>query len=383
MQDHQDAGQEKVGPFLSATSLQPTIQALQSVADLRNSFAHSARIAMMPSREIEEALRKIQHPFEDLQMRSISIMSQHIESARRVVGIWQKDLLASRVDDLAGVHSSWIRSLSSRISDMVNMRAEVDSRLSEIARAAAFLSSVFGSVDIDRIQKAFLVPSPGTRSLGRTTNELVCAYGNFMVSLHSSSDLLRLPEFVVPGATQEITVTGYVLKALDLEEKDRESYAEVVDIAYRRVEEARCEELLARVHPDLLVPYRGAREALAGSSLDRTRHVLASLRELWNHVLHMLAPDTRVEKWSTDAKHYHEGKPTREGRILYICRGVCHDALADFVHKDTNGLVELIRFLNRVHELAPRLDRAQLKALVLKTETWLLYLLEIDGENAQ
>ena len=51
------------------------------------------------------------------------------------------------------------------------------------------------------------------------------------------------------------------------------------------------------VDPALIRPYLGAREALRARRADMVRHVLVSLRELWNHLLHRLAPDEKVLPW--------------------------------------------------------------------------------------
>jgi len=100
---------------------------------------------------------------------------------------------------------------------------------------------------------------------------------------------------------------------------------------------------------------------------------------LWNHLLRLLAPDERVLSWlSTDDKDLlHEGRPTRRTRVLYICRGLNFEPLSDFVVQDTHALVKLVEFLNRVHELDRELTDEQLRALLLRTDSWLLYILRI------
>lgn len=73
----------------------------------------------------------------------------------------------------------------------------------------------------------------------------------------------------------------------------------------------------------------------------------------------------------------HEGKPTRRARVLYVCRGLNNDALTDFLMHDTRALVKLIELFNRVHELETELTDEQLRAILLKTDSWLMYILQI------
>ena len=349
--------------------------------DLPGRMAELSRTATQPSKQFEEATRNMVQPLEQIRLQISPNVAQQLESAARAVEHWHRSLLAPWAETLQAAHQSWVSALNPLVGNIARFQAEIEKHLVEIARALDFSSTLLGRVDFERIQKALAVPPPTTRNLRRTVVESVSSYDNFVESIHFPSELLQLPEFILPGATQEIMTTGYVLTSLDLGLQDQEPYFELIEAECCRIEEIRCEELLARVHPDLVVPYRGARDALASDSVDRARHVLTSLRELWSHVLRRLAPDALISKWTTDSKHYHEGKPTRKARISYICRDLCHDAFANFMDADTGSLIALIEFLNHVHDIKPRLTSIQLKALVLRTETWLMYLLQIDGET--
>jgi hypothetical protein len=137
--------------------------------------------------------------------------------------------------------------------------------------------------------------------------------------------------------------------------------------------------LLRSLDPALATPYIGARDSLESSNPDRARHVLTSLRELWNHLLRRLAPDNAVLSWIPGNRQglLHEGNPTRRARVLYICRDLDHAPLSDFVDRDTSALVILVDLLNRVHQLESELSDAELRALLLRTDSWLLYILQI------
>ena len=77
----------------------------------------------------------------------------------------------------------------------------------------------------------------------------------------------------------------------------------------------------------------------------------------------------------------HEGKPTRHARVLFVCRELNNDPLTDFLMHDTRALVKLIELFNRVHELETQLSDEQLRAILLKTDSWLMYILQISVDN--
>lgn len=216
---------------------------------------------------------------------------------------------------------------------------------------------------------------------------MAASYGGLAESLREISDITRLPAFVLPGATREIYTTSFALETLrpwdDWDEDEAET--EIQLVAEAELETSGCIALLQQVDPELARPYIGARDALYGNNADRARHILSSLRELWNHLLRRLAPDDLVATWipgvSNQKDLLHEGKPTRRARVLYVCRELNNDPLTDFLIHDTRALVKLIELFNRVHELETELTDEQLRAILLKTDSWLMYILQISSGN--
>lgn len=126
----------------------------------------------------------------------------------------------------------------------------------------------------------------------------------------------------------------------------------------------------------------GAHESLRGDNPDRVRHVTVSLRELFNHVLHRLAPDEQVQEWARDRGLVDGGRPTRRARLLYICRSMECDALGTFLEQDAQSTLALINALNSgTHVVTSQLTRSQLNALVLRMESLLVFLLQIAYEE--
>ena len=130
---------------------------------------------------------------------------------------------------------------------------------------------------------------------------------------------------------------------------------------------------LSRLDPDLLNLLQGARAALNTVNPDRPRHVIVSLRELVTHVLHLLAPDVSIQNWNSDPDCYHNGRPTRRTRLLYINRNINSGPLSKSFGAHVTWALTLMDELNAgSHVISSRLTEQELQALVVETES-LLY----------
>ena len=291
----------------------------------------------------------------------------------------------SQMTDLAHIHSTWIQSLKSTQDQAAQLPIAVKSTLGSIADQIAVSERRFSAVD--GIRQSIALSELEIVRIQESVNDMKAIYGKMVESIRIYPDIAHLPRFVLPGATREVFVTGYAVNTLSAsDETDAEQDSPEIQIVAEIEEETSiCIPLLEDVDPDLARPYAGARDALRGENPDRARHILSSLRELWNHLLRRIAPDKEVLKWiSKDDKDLlHEEKPTRRARILYVCRGLNHDPLTEFVAHDTRALVTLVEFFNRVHQLEPKLSDQQLRALLLRTDSWLTYILQIRNESQQ
>ena len=142
------------------------------------------------------------------------------------------------------------------------------------------------------------------------------------------------------------------------------------------------EDWLHKLEPGLVKILRGAREALISSNADRARHVATSIRELFTHVLHRLAPDENIRAWTTDALYYNNGRPTRRARLLYINKEINLEPFSEFVDADVNAVLTLIDALQLgTHDIRSQLTDRQLRALVDRMESLLLFLFRLNTTN--
>ncbi len=282
--------------------------------------------------------------------------------------------------DAARAHTSWLKSFHPMQDQLAQLRAATQLSIGSVACRLTVTERAFAGLDLRAMTRLTSLAEP-SQVLRDSIAQMTARYASLAESIHSYPDFTRLPSFTVPGATRELFVTGYALETrfppVDQDEEAEACQAEMVIEVEQ--ETSVCVSLLQSLDPALARPYLGARQALDASNPDRVRHILVSLRELWNHVLHRLAPDSDVLAWiPLEAKDLlHEGRPTRRARALYICRDLNHPPLADFLDQDTKALVKLVEFFNRVHELDSPITEKQLCAILLRTESWLTYILQL------
>lgn len=125
--------------------------------------------------------------------------------------------------------------------------------------------------------------------------------------------------------------------------------------------------------------WRGAIKAYNSNNPDRIRHFSISIRELFTHILHKLAPDGVLKKWSNNQEYYDDkGKPTRKSRLLFICRNIDNDPFSKFVKRDVDSTIAFIDIFQKgTHDIDPIFSHSQLVAIRNKAESTLKFLLEL------
>jgi hypothetical protein len=207
----------------------------------------------------------------------------------------------------------------------------------------------------------------------------------------------ELASFVTTYAPLEYYHQIRLIESITIEEKEVESFdkdyideiisepvpsaneiLEKDEIVYKPVPSA--DEILENYDPRLCRLLQGARYSLASDNPDRVRHVTTSIRELFTHVLHTLAPDNEIRKWSTEDQYFHNNRPTRRARISYIYRNINSDPCKKFVKHDIETFLSLFDVFNGdTHSLEPRLAENQLEAIVWRVESLLIFLLQMPN----
>jgi hypothetical protein len=141
-------------------------------------------------------------------------------------------------------------------------------------------------------------------------------------------------------------------------------------------------EFLPKIDKGLYKMWQGAIQAFYSDNPDKVRHFSASIRELFTHITHYLAPDEEIKKWTQDSAYYFNKRPTRKARLMYICRNVSHEPLKDFVNKDVNSTIEFINIFQRgTHEIEANFSDDQLELMKNKAESIIKFILEINYKS--
>jgi len=282
-----------------------------------------------------------------------------------------------------------------RMAERVSRAPAVQSWRAESAAAAMTLQS-------SRALSAALMAQPKLAALERVRlGSLISADATFRRSTSAHLGMLTRSyrELVAAAATRpEPTAhlplgtvypsTEYfrhveMLGSVSVVADDENHPATIIDVSLNEAS-PRVDDVLRQFDISLYRLLAGARAALASRNPDRARHVTTSLRELLMHVLHALAPDQDVKAWAAEPGLVENGRPTRRGRLLYICREIGEGSLADFVQRDVSASLAFMDSLSAgTHVVQSSLTPTQLEAVVVRTESLLLYLLRMHGDGSQ
>lgn len=170
-----------------------------------------------------------------------------------------------------------------------------------------------------------------------------------------------VPDFVTDLPPRDLILKTTIVSAREADFEPAESTIDFDDPACGRTDVAL---MLVELDAGYVVMLDEALEVIFGTTLGRARHAAVSLRELSMHVLHRLAPDDEVRAWSQDPNYYHNGRPTRHARILYICRFVNYGPYARYLKKSIAASLAFFDALNGLHEVRPEISDFQLRLML-------------------
>ena len=284
----------------------------------------------------------------------------------------------SSLVELAKIHKSWTNHLLPTQRMLNDIQNSARLTLGTASYVTAIAERFKTQIDFTKLTKAFNIETGVACRLGTMIESAENSFSQLASSLSGVAELTTVPSIVIPSASREILTAEYAILKLcpDTEQAGEDDYSDVITDV--REETSGVGSLVRKVNPKLADAYQGARDAFRNKNADYARHVLSSLREMWNNLIWTLAPNEQIMSWIGDSGDYlHEGKPTRRARIDYICREFNHAPLSQFMLHDTKAFVEMIGFFNRVHQLDNGLTDSQLRALILRSDSWLMFILQI------
>ena len=281
-------------------------------------------------------------------------------------------------------HTSW-RSALTEVSAPAAQLADIAKlSLSQNSFQLVTLEPLINPMDFSFLSQQFKIQDSVVAGLRRSFANLTDTYRSLASSFKTVPQVVQLPMAVLPGATRGLSISAYAVETLRPWEpsQDDEFSSEISMIEEDDVEIADLPSLLEMIEPGLVNLYAGALDALNGTNPERQRHVLTSLRTLWDELFRVIAPDAELVDWihsqgSSSEEHMHEGRPTRRARLKYVLRNVNNGPLTDFVDAYIGMALQLHSVYNRVHITEPGLTDQQLRATVLNSEASLEYFIRV------
>ena len=222
-----------------------------------------------------------------------------------------------------------------------------------------------------------LAPEP-KKYLTTSFVELSNSYSTLLKSFESNPlSYTQISPTISRIAPLEYFSTANLIEAISVEE-DITPEEELLKNEIQYENEILLSSHLPRIDSGLYKMWKGAIEAYNSNNSDKIRHFSTSIRELFTHLLHILAPDDDVRKWSSDTTHYFERRPTRKARLLFICRNINNDSFNTFVKKDVDATMAFFEIFQKgTHAIDPVFSPNHLVTIKSKAENTLKFLLEI------
>lgn len=138
-------------------------------------------------------------------------------------------------------------------------------------------------------------------------------------------------------------------------------------------------ELLPQLDPALLTLYQGAIDSLYSKNPDKQRHLAVSLRGLFTHILHILSPDDKFNKWNTDPDNLKNGRPTRKGRLLYNYRDINFPPFNQLIKRDVEAALSFLDLFQKgTHKVKKPFSEQQSQAILIRMESILYFIIKIN-----
>jgi hypothetical protein len=219
---------------------------------------------------------------------------------------------------------------------------------------------------IGRTQSNFLALSSGYSEVLRSIN----LKPNW---IYDAPEVAKLPAL-------NYYATSKLLKIVSIEEEETQEVTSDDSLIAEESQDA-IDRYLPQLAPGLKDMWFGALEALSSDNRDKIRHFITSLRELYNHVLHILAPDCMVDAWDKERQYYFDGRPTRRGRFLYICRNIegSESEYSKLLKLEIDSTLSLITlFQGGTHAIKSNFKENELQFIRIKSENALRTFLQIE-----
>lgn len=270
-------------------------------------------------------------------------------------------------------------SINNLLNTDVLSQFSVQSIIAKMTELSVFAEESLVSFPWDNLGSKINITDPTKDLISSNFLEISQHYSSLLKSFEENPILFtEISPVLTKSAPIEYFTGANLLEAISVDE-EQIAEEEIIKNEILVENESSLTSYLPRLDTGLTKMWHGANAALSSSNPDKVRHFSASIRELFTHVIDILAPDEQIKKWSNDSSLFDKGKPTRKARLLFICRNISNDPMTKFVEKDASATVEFLGlFQEGTHAITASFSEHQLIALKARAESTLKFLLEID-----
>lgn len=294
--------------------------------------------------------------------------------------ILRSPLSASIISQLAQSEvGKAVTSINNLLNTDVLSQFSVQSSIAKMTELSVFAEKSLVSFPWDNLGSKINITEPTKDLISSNFLEISQHYSSLLKSFEEKPiSFAEISPTLTKSASVEYFTGANLLEAISVDEEQIVE-EEIIKNEILLENESSLALYLSRLDTGLIKMWHGANAALSSGNPDKVRHFCASIRELFTHVIHILAPDEQIKKWSNGSSLYDKGKPTRKARLLFIYRNISKHRFTKFVEKDVCATVEFLRlFQEGTHAITASFSEHQLIALKVRAESTLRFLLEID-----
>ncbi len=137
---------------------------------------------------------------------------------------WQQDIFSvtrhlhelsqQMADTFDKAHHSWLSELRNVTEQSTQLATIAKLTTSDISHHLATAKAFRDYVDFGALGEALSIQQSIMADVQRSMATFTTSYRHLAESLRSGADIVKIPTFVLPGATREVFATGYVLDVL-------------------------------------------------------------------------------------------------------------------------------------------------------------------------
>lgn len=300
------------------------------------------------------------------------------------------NVIAKSFAQLPSVSEIWqsqLQPVRSVLETVQYSNLALNSHLAQISELSVLAQASLHQLPWDQIGSALQIGASMRSAIQSSFLDFTQAYSGFFGSLEEQpAAIVWLPPFASELPAVEFFNETNLLESITIREDEDIEFVEQkqqIRQEIRTEADDKLAVLLAELDKNLVPLWEGARFSLESDHPDHTRHFATSLRELFTHVLHALAPDSEVKKWTNDPAHYYNKRPTRKARLLYVCRSINHGPFIKFLEIDIKATLKFLDlFQGGTHKIVVGYTTDQLTAMLIRMESALRFMLEI-GRNGK